>query len=276
MSTNTSNTCHYTNQCIQSLKTKFLSRSDMCTRTALHWAAMNGYTEIVELLLEHGAVADVKDIVYSFTPLMLASRQGNTDIVKLLVNQSCDVNCTDAHGETALFDAVRNNQVECVDILLDAGLDIDFKDKGMHTPLMTAVLWKKPQMVVHLVRAGCDLNSKGRISHFANAGINQNEQMFSPFEAAVQDVSYSIATILYIAGCHVSCAMPVEYIEQWEDNDERSWLTDIISRPRQLKEHCRLVIRKAIGLRPDKHVGSLLLPEKLQNYVQMSELNAYI
>jgi ankyrin repeat protein len=52
-------------------------------RTPLHWAAENGQTEIMRLLLEHGADTNVRDEDCD-TPSRLGSRQGHQGIVELL------------------------------------------------------------------------------------------------------------------------------------------------------------------------------------------------
>lgn len=94
-----------------------VSSVDIETRTALHWAALNGHLAIVESLLAHGATSS-KDKIYGFTPLMLAARQGHARMVELLIGHNNDVDATDIHGETALFDAVRNNNIDCVKLLI--------------------------------------------------------------------------------------------------------------------------------------------------------------
>ena len=53
--------------------------------TALHMACRKGYTDIVKLLLEHNADANVENkFMGANTPLKLALREGNKEIVYLL------------------------------------------------------------------------------------------------------------------------------------------------------------------------------------------------
>ena len=84
----------------------------METRTALHWACMNGHLDVVNVLLSHGCAADSQDLMYGFTPLMMAAGQGQDKIVSALVETGkVDVNKQDNDRKTALFDAVRFNEV---------------------------------------------------------------------------------------------------------------------------------------------------------------------
>tara|TARA_Y100001970_G_scaffold36092_1_gene44617 strand:+ start:359 stop:1027 length:669 start_codon:yes stop_codon:yes gene_type:complete len=103
--------------------------------TALHYAAYEGHTEIVKLLLDAGADKDVM-VFLAQTPLHWALMEGHTEIVKLLL----DVGAR-AHGiggyETPLHVAARDGHTEIVKLLLDAGadVDVDVYDDNWCTPL---------------------------------------------------------------------------------------------------------------------------------------------
>ncbi|KAG0425913.1 hypothetical protein HPB47_026980 [Ixodes persulcatus] len=59
---------------------------DQSGYTSLHHSALNGHPEIVALLLDHEASANVVDGQGS-TPLHLAAWTGNTDVVRLLLER---------------------------------------------------------------------------------------------------------------------------------------------------------------------------------------------
>jgi len=69
--------------------------------TSLHYAAGEGHTKVVELLIANGADVNAKDEV-GWTPLHLAAYWGGKDIVELLIATGADVNAKDKHGETPL------------------------------------------------------------------------------------------------------------------------------------------------------------------------------
>jgi ankyrin repeat protein len=65
----------------------------------LHLASQEGYDDIVQLLLDHGADANREDS-HGSTPLHLASQEGHDHIVRLLLNHVVDAN---AEGGNATF-----------------------------------------------------------------------------------------------------------------------------------------------------------------------------
>jgi len=90
--------------------------------TPLIFAAENGYTAIVELLLAYHA--DVNFIsCYFYTPLMRAAIKGHIEITKLLLDHHAHVNTGSFNHKTALHYAVEKNHTEIVDLLLDHDAD---------------------------------------------------------------------------------------------------------------------------------------------------------
>jgi len=92
--------------------------------TPLHFAAMDGYKEIVELLLYYKADANSKE--YSdMTPLHWAARNGYKDIVELLITRGgAVVNVRDHIGLTPLHYAKYKGYKETVDVLRHHGAKI--------------------------------------------------------------------------------------------------------------------------------------------------------
>jgi ankyrin repeat protein len=55
----------------------------------VHWAAAKGYTDVVSLLLQHGAAPDPADF-QGLKPLHLAARNNHAGVVRLLLQAGVD------------------------------------------------------------------------------------------------------------------------------------------------------------------------------------------
>ena len=81
--------------------------------SALHVAVRRDYQDIAELLLNHGAVVDLRSLS-DFTPLADAAWNGNLNMVKLLLDAGADINATNYEGHTPLSCARDNNKSDVV------------------------------------------------------------------------------------------------------------------------------------------------------------------
>ncbi|KAH3673027.1 hypothetical protein WICMUC_003940 [Wickerhamomyces mucosus] len=76
---------------------------DYAGNSALHEAALKGFTDIVKLLLDNGAEVDLMSGPDDLdTPLIDAAANGHVDTVKLLLKYGADPRIQNAHGENAL------------------------------------------------------------------------------------------------------------------------------------------------------------------------------
>jgi ankyrin repeat protein len=69
--------------------------------TPLHYAATNGNTKIVKMLLDESAYIDAES-PNGTTPLMMAARYGSPEAVQLLINEGADIHLKNQLGLTAL------------------------------------------------------------------------------------------------------------------------------------------------------------------------------
>ncbi|XP_038632710.1 DNA-binding protein RFXANK isoform X4 [Scyliorhinus canicula] len=117
--------------------------------TPLMWAAAFGEIAVVKFLLEMGADPHTLAKEREST-LSLASIQGYTDIVLLLLDHGVDVNIYDWNGGTPLLYAVHGNHVTCVEALLAKGADLTMEADSGYSPMDLAVAlgYKKVQQAI--------------------------------------------------------------------------------------------------------------------------------
>jgi len=143
-------------------------------------AAQEGDVEKVSQLLEKGADVNYKDkTVFGHTPMTIAAAWGYTNVVRLLLDHGASVDQQDDGGSTALHRAASTARSEMVKLLLDRGADVNRRDKIGRTPLFFATFRKSPPENARLLLTkGADVNArdnKGETAfYYAQANANQD------------------------------------------------------------------------------------------------------
>ena len=89
---------------------------------ALVWAADEGHTEVVRLLLSKGADINATDLMGQRTALMFAAQKGSKEIVDLLLKApGVDVNAKTKDGSSAFWCARRHGHSDIVELLIQHG-----------------------------------------------------------------------------------------------------------------------------------------------------------
>ncbi|WP_342257708.1 ankyrin repeat domain-containing protein [Spiroplasma endosymbiont of Nomada ruficornis] len=127
--------------------------------TPLQIAVKNNNIEMVKLLLENHADIDAQD-VDGCTPLHLVVECNNIEMVKLLLENHADVNLKDINGCTPLHWAVECNNIEIVKLFIENGADINAQDETLATTLYLSIYTKNIEMVKLLLENGADPNIK--------------------------------------------------------------------------------------------------------------------
>ncbi|KAI8503856.1 Unconventional myosin-XVI [Branchiostoma belcheri] len=110
--------------------------------TALHVASKNGQTGVVKLLIQHGADLTVRS-KGDRTALHVASGNGQAGVVKLLIQHGADVEARDEGDRTALHVASRNGQAGVVKLLIQHGADVEARDEDLATEVSYHKLMKQ-------------------------------------------------------------------------------------------------------------------------------------
>jgi len=104
-------------------------------KTLLHWAASNGWTEAMEILLDRGANVNMMSSGGG-TPLMEAAYTGKTEACRILIDRGAIVHIAEPNcGRTALHMTTRWGSVDTARLLLDRGAKVDVPSMRGDTPL---------------------------------------------------------------------------------------------------------------------------------------------
>jgi uncharacterized protein len=104
-------------------------------QTALGRAAMFGHADTAEILLNNGGRVD-EQMDQGGTPLMFAA---NVATAKVLLKHNANVNAQNQFGITALMGATANGKVDMVKLLIEAGADVTLRDNSGKTALQHAI-----------------------------------------------------------------------------------------------------------------------------------------
>ena len=126
------------------------------TADALHLAVDMGKTEVVKLLLEHGADKNGQDS-YGQSLVMTAASNHRTDVLALLIAAGADVNAANQYRITPLAVAAEQGHLDIVNMLVAAGAKVNARDTSGGTALSVAILRGYKEIVEALIAAGTDV-----------------------------------------------------------------------------------------------------------------------
>ncbi|WP_433269156.1 ankyrin repeat domain-containing protein [Actinosynnema sp. CS-041913] len=163
-------------------------------RQKLMAATAAGDLITVQVLLANGAEVDARYPVLNgfndfHTPLLVAARDGHTEIVRALIAAGADVNATEpTFGAVPLHKAVYNGHADITKILVDtSGVDIDFQGAtNGYTPLHDA-LWHGFEDCARIL-----LDAGARLDLVGHDGLTPYElavDVFGPTHALTQDLA---------------------------------------------------------------------------------------
>ena len=113
---------------------------------------------------------------HGWTALVWAARNGKTDLVNLLLDRGADVNAITKDGFTALVHAIDNKQVETAHLLLQRGADPDLIEAGCSPALPTAAGYGFVNLVQAILERGANINAVDDVGHKALCNAVANNQ----------------------------------------------------------------------------------------------------
>lgn len=141
--------------------------------TALILASRNGHFNIVRMLLDAGADTSAA-YIDGRTSLLLAIEFKHFETAKLLMDRGANVNSGTKTGETCILWACQNNMVEAVALFLDRGAKPDCANSFGNTPLYVACTNGSLEIVKLLSAASLNFNITNNIGNTALLGASQH------------------------------------------------------------------------------------------------------
>lgn len=127
--------------------------------TALHWAALGNDEQTAEMLVYAGANLEATTRNGGYSPLFLASKNGNAEMVSSLLDAGANPNVTTDTGATPLMVAAASGTLAAVEALVARGAHVDAMEKHRgQTPLMFAAAYDRAHVIRALTVAGADFS----------------------------------------------------------------------------------------------------------------------
>ncbi|KAL8991781.1 MAG: hypothetical protein Q9169_007655 [Polycauliona sp. 2 TL-2023] len=160
--------------------------------SVLDIACQEGYTDVVKLLLDRGAIVR-KHQFNKVGALHRAASKNHPAVVKVLVEHHPElVHARNSHGKTPLHDAAERGFLEVIQVLIKHGSDLRAKDNVRETPLSYAAASGSIPCAQALLNAGVPLDhSEGRVKQasYTAAAHSQHSMLQWLFDqGAVVDI----------------------------------------------------------------------------------------
>ncbi|XP_055383981.1 ankyrin-3 isoform X2 [Condylostylus longicornis] len=158
--------------------------------TPLHVASFMGCMNIVIYLLQHDAANPDAPTVRGETPLHLAARAKQTDIIRILLRNGAQVDVKAREGQTPLHVASRLGNIDIVMLLLQHGANVDSKTKDLYTPLHITAKEGQEEVASVLLENNANIDAT-------------TKKGFSPLHLAAKYGNVNVAQLLLQKGAQV-------------------------------------------------------------------------
>jgi ankyrin repeat protein len=158
--------------------------------TPLHKAARDGDTNLVKVLITNHADINAKERD-GRTPLHWAALNGHLEVVNLLLVNGATVDAVENDGKTPLHCAAMNDHLEIAKLLLASGAKIDARERGGDTPLHETAAHGNDDVAALLLASNADVNAK-------------TDYGFTPLHRAASFGQIKVAEVLLANGAEVN------------------------------------------------------------------------
>lgn len=187
--------------------------------TVLQWAAMYGFPQLTERLLNHSANVNQVDNK-GMSALHWAAAAGHDDVLRVLFERGADALAADAHGRSLLHHGAIGGSRLAILMALSKGANIN-----------TATAADSQLTVLHLV---CDRAPRGLVAELISFGADETRRDATgrtPLHHCVKAINEYAVEELVNAGADVDVLdnenqKPADLMKQWPEADERKQKKD--------------------------------------------------
>ncbi|XP_053671645.1 protein fem-1 homolog CG6966 isoform X2 [Anopheles nili] len=217
--------------------------------TPLRAACFDGHYDIVKYLVSQGADIEVANR-HGHTCLMIACYKGHYKITQYLLSLKTDVNRRSVKGNTALHDCAESGSLEILQLLLQHGATMDVDSYGM-TPLLAASVTGHLPIVEHLIKLPF-VSREDRIAALELLGatyVDKKRDMLgalSFWKRAMED-RYNNTPVLPKPEC--KAVSPYDFVQEVNN---LSMLEELVMDPDQMRMQALLIRERILGpVHPD-------------------------
>lgn len=180
----------------------------------LHMAALHGRTDLVPLLLKHGAYSGARNTSQA-VPLHLACQQGHFQVAKCLLDSNAKPNKRDLSGNTPLICACSAGHHEVAALLLQHGAAINACNNKGNTALHEAVMGRHVLVVELLLFYGASVDILNKRQYTAVDCAEQDSKIMELLQVVPSCVAASPNNVVVVEETEHEDYVTVEIRKKW-------------------------------------------------------------